>query len=95
MKVLRIDIGTGVTLPHKKQFYGVTAIAMQEEGDDGCKLELYGNLLDRNEPSLDILIGTGTLDGCDEEGNSSWRRATVNTQPDHFVRSIRARPRMK
>jgi hypothetical protein len=89
-EVLRIDIGTGVTLPHKKQFYGVTAIAMQEKGDEGCKLELYGNLLDPDEPSTDILLGTGTLFGCDEGGDASWARATVNTQPNQFVRSVRA-----
>jgi hypothetical protein len=88
--VLRVDIGTGVTLPHKKQFYGVTAIAMQEKGDEGCKVELYGNLLDPDEPSTDILLGTGTLFGCDEQRNSSWRAATLVGQSNTFVRSVRA-----
>jgi hypothetical protein len=87
---LRIDIGTNVSLPHDKKFYGVTAIAMQETGDEGCKVELYGNLLDPDEPSSDILLGSGILFGCDEQWTSSWRAATLASQPNTFVRSVRA-----
>jgi hypothetical protein len=87
---LRVDIGTHVTLPHDKKFYGVTAIAMQEEGDEGCKVELYGNLLDPDEPSSDILLGSGVLFGCDEQWTSSWRAATLASQSNTFIRSVRA-----
>ena len=87
---LQVDIGTNVTLPHDKKFYGVTAIAMQEKGDEGCKVELYGNLLDPAEPSSDILLGTGTLFGCDEHRTISWRAATLVSQPNTFIRSVRA-----
>ena len=44
--VLRVVIGTDVTLPHEAKFYGVTAIAIQEKGDEPCRIELYGRLLD-------------------------------------------------
>ena len=81
---MRIDIGTNVTLPHDKKFYGVTAIAMQEKGDEGCKVELYGNLLDPDEPSSDILLGSGVLFGCDEQWTSSWRAATLACSDEHI-----------
>ena len=87
---LRVDIGTNVTLPHDRKFYGVTAIAMQETGDEGCKVELYGNLLEPDEPSGDILLGSGILFGCDERWTSSWRAATLAAQPNTFIRSVRA-----
>ena len=87
---LRIDIGTNVILPHDKKFYGVTAIAMQETGDEGCKVELYGRLLDPAGSSANILVGIGTLFGCDEQWTNSWRAATLVSQPGTFVRSVRA-----
>src|SRR4051794_39863238 len=43
--VLRVIVGTDVTLPHEPKFYGVTAIAIQEKGDEPCRIELYGRLL--------------------------------------------------
>lgn len=87
---LRIDIGTNVVLPHDMKFYGVTAIALQEKSDEPCKIELYGRLLDPDSSQADILVGKGTLFGCDEAWNSSWRAATVVAQPRNFVRSLRA-----
>ena len=87
---LRIDIGTNVILPHDKKFYGVTAIAMQETGDEGCKVELYGRLLDPEGSPDNILVGIGTLFGCDEQWTNSWRAATLVSQPGTFVRSVRA-----
>jgi hypothetical protein len=87
---LRIDIGTNVQLPHDPQFYGVTAIAIQEKGDEPCKIELYGRLLDPHESQADLLVGKGTLFGCDEERTSSWRAATVAAQPRSFVTSVQA-----
>ena len=37
-----------------------------------------------------MLVGKGTLFGCDEERNASWRAATVVAQPHNFIRSVRA-----
>jgi hypothetical protein len=87
---LRIDIGTNVALPHKAQFYGVTAIAIQEQGDEPCRIELYGRLLDPDESQADLLVGTGTLFGCGEEWNSSWRAATMVAQPHTFINGVQA-----
>ena len=87
---LRIDIGTNVALPHDVAFYGVTAIAIQEKSDEPCKIELYGRLLDPEGSQADILVGKGTLFGCDEERASSWRAATVAVQPHTFLRSVQA-----
>ena len=88
--VLRVVIGTDVTLPHEARFYGVTAIAIQEKGDEPCRIELYGRLLDPEGSQADLLVGKGTLFGCDEERNASWRAATLVAQPHNFVRSVRA-----
>jgi hypothetical protein len=87
---LRIDIGTNVQLPHDPKFYGVTAIAIQEKGDEPCKIELYGRLLDHNESQADLLVGKGTLFGCDEEWTSSWRAATIVAQPHTFINGVQA-----
>ena len=88
--VLRVVIGTDVALPHEARFYGVTAVAIQEKGDEPCRIELYGRLLDPEGSQADLLVGKGTLFGCDEERNSSWRAATLVGQPHNFVRSVRA-----
>jgi hypothetical protein len=87
---LRIDIGTNVALPHDTKFYGITAIAIQETGDEPCKIELYGRLLDPDESQADLLVGKGTLFGCDEERTSSWRAATVAAQPHNFINGVQA-----
>ena len=77
----RVDIGTNVRLPHDKKFYGVTAIAVQETGDEPCKVELYGRLLDPSAPSESVLVGAWTLFGCDAQRTDSWRAATLVAQP--------------
>jgi len=86
----RIDIGTGVQLPLDKKFYGVKGIALQETGDEPCKLELYGSLLDPNASSATVLVGQWTLFGCELQRTDSWRMATLAALPRHFVRSVRA-----
>jgi hypothetical protein len=83
---LRVDIGTNVLLEHEARFYGVTAIAIQETGDEPCKVEIYGRILDPNFSSKDVILGTGRLTDCDPGRTDSWRAATVVGRRQEFIR---------
>ena len=72
--VLRVVIGTDVTLPHEAKFYGVTAIAIQEKGDEPCRIELYGRLLDPDGCPADLLVGKGTLSAATRNATPAGAR---------------------
>ncbi len=83
-----VSIGTNVILDHNPRHYGITGIAVQETGNEPCKIELLGRLLDpaMNDPNR--VIGTARLPGCEPGQNNSWRAATLAGLSNQFVREI-------
>ena len=43
---IKVEIGTGVNLPNKYEFYGITTIGIQEVNNRPCRVQLFGCLLD-------------------------------------------------
>ncbi|MES9993191.1 MAG: hypothetical protein ABW098_14640 [Candidatus Thiodiazotropha sp.] len=87
---LRVEIGTGVNLPNKEEFYGITAIGIQEVNNRPCRVQLFGGLLDHRFGPSDRKLGEAELARCGASVFLDYKAASFAERKNRYIRGIRA-----
>ena len=87
---LKVEIGTGVNLPNKLEFYGITAIGIQEVNNRPCKVQLFGGLLDNRYGPSDRKLGEAELERCSSSVFLDYKSASFAERRNRFIRGVKA-----
>ncbi len=87
---LKVEIGTGVNLPNKHEFYGITTIGIQEVNNRPCRVQLFGGLLDNRYGPSDRKLGEAELDRCRSSVFLDYKAASFAERRNRFIRAVKA-----
>ena len=87
---IKVEIGSGVNLPNKYEFYGITTIGIQEVNNRPCRVQLFGGLLDNRYGPSDRKLGEAELARCGASVFLDYKAASFAERRNRYIYGVRA-----
>jgi hypothetical protein len=87
-----VKIGKNVRLPNPSNYYAVSAIGIEEENNNPCKIYLWGRMVDPRFGTADRLVAEYASDTCKDRllfGSFDYEDTGVSGPSDRFIRGLR------